>query len=194
MKSIIQKITKTRILFFFLIVLSLNACTQKLSESIKNEKEGINGSFEIIEENLPVNWLVYTPKTIKKSDFDFFTDNTEAINGKNSLKFVVRNCSNVGGHLSPGISQEIEVEPKNTYIIKCWIKNDGSKFRIKSNAVSAFSKDKGEIIESNTSKQDWVLYELTTTIPEKMKRLRLEINVLESGTVWIDDISISKVE
>ncbi len=39
------------------------------SEHIADQAVGLNGSFEIDQNGLPVNWLVYTPNTIKDADF-----------------------------------------------------------------------------------------------------------------------------
>ncbi|TXB67136.1 hypothetical protein FRY74_02820 [Vicingus serpentipes] len=192
MKSILKNlIYPYGITLSLLFGISFNACTQKMSESVNNDKAALNGSFEVVKNNLPVNWLVYTPETVKKGNFDLVID-SDAIDGKQSLKFIIRSCSEKGGWLSPGISQEIKVEPNKTYHIKCWIKNNNSKFRIKVDAIDAFTKDVGPTIESSETTNKWTLHELTYTIPEKMDKLRLEINALQPGTLWIDHITIEK--
>jgi len=63
---------------------------QKTSESVLDESAGMNGGFEIVKAGLPVNWLVYTRKTLPAGDYDLVIDTAEHRAGKQSLKFVVR--------------------------------------------------------------------------------------------------------
>ena len=46
------------------------------------------------------------------------------------------------------------------------------------------------IVQSAQQSPDWNYYEYTYTIPDKMKAIRLEMNVLQKGTLWIDDVKI----
>ena len=52
-----------------LATLLLGGCS-KFSESTRDKTAGMNGSFEVTKSGLPVNWLVYSPKTIPTGDYD----------------------------------------------------------------------------------------------------------------------------
>lgn len=167
-------------------------CLKPMSETITDNNAGINGSFELVKNNLPVNWLVYTSKTIPNSNFDINFDSSTYKDGKQSLQFNVRKCDDAGGRFSPGISQEISVSEGEEYKISCWIKNTGSKFSFKISGVDAFNSIDGPLFESSNIINDWQNIEFNYKIPNKMKRLRLEISVLSPGTFWVDDIKIEK--
>ena len=66
----------------------LSAGCTKMSESVLDESTGMNGGFEVTESGLPVNWLVYTPRTVPTGDFDVVIDTAEYRSGRQSLKFV----------------------------------------------------------------------------------------------------------
>lgn len=168
------------------------SCLKPMSETITDQNAGINGSFELVKNNLPYNWLVYTPTTIPDSDFHINFDSSTYKDGKQSLQFNVRKCSDAGGRFSPGISQEIPVTEGEEYKISCWIKNTGCKFSFKISGVAAFNGIEGPLFESSNTIEDWQNIEFNYKIPNKMKRLRLEISVLSPGTFWIDDVKIEK--
>jgi uncharacterized protein (TIGR03067 family) len=164
---------------------------------------GHNGGFEVTKSGLPVTWFFYTPRTVPKGDFDIVMDTTDFKEGEQSLKFVVRKCEPTGGRLSPGFFNEFHVEnhnppgpfetkPGETYKISFWAKNAGSEFVFKARGVSATKGDPGAIIRSKETFDEWRRFECTYTIPPQMW-LRLELNVVQPGTFWIDDIQIVKV-
>ena len=53
--------------------LVLVACID-MSEYVADSSAGLNGSFETVESGLPVNWIVYTPRTVPDGDFDVSLD------------------------------------------------------------------------------------------------------------------------
>lgn len=170
------------------------SCGKPLSESIINPKAGWNGSFEIVKEGLPVNWLVYTQKTIGKGDFDIKVDNNNFKSGKQSLLFMVRECSNKGGRFSPGIAQEIEVQSNKEYRLSFWVRNHSATFSIQLNGVNAFHQNDGPEIKSSEEIQNWRQYEMKYSVPNDMKRLRFSVSLLSPGEFWIDDIQLLSVE
>lgn len=163
----------------------------KMSESVIDESAGVNGGFEITKDGLPVNWLVYTPATIPSGDYDLVIDTVEYKEGKQSLKFVVRDCAPNGGWHSPGFSKEFEATTGVTYLVGLWVKNEGSGFRAEVGGVSAFEGEYETIVETADSIPEWRHYERTYTMPEEFDRLRLEVNVLSPGTFWVDGITIT---
>src|SRR6476660_9586710 len=86
-----------------------------LSERPVDPAAGVNGSFETTKAGLPVNWIVYTPKTVPTGDFDIVVDTVQFKDGKQSLKFSVRQSSSRGGRLSPGLSQVFKARPGETF-------------------------------------------------------------------------------
>lgn len=164
---------------------------------------GFNGGFEVTKSGLPVSWSFYTQRTVPTGDFDIVMDTTDFKEGEQSLKFVVRKCEPTGGRLSPGFFNEFHIEnhnppgpfetkPGETYKISFWAKNAGSEFVFKARGVSALDGDKGVVIRSKETFNEWRRFECTYTIPPKMW-LRLELNVVQPGTFWMDDIQIVRV-
>jgi hypothetical protein len=175
------------------VVLGLMSCSTQMSESKLNPKLGNNGNFEIVEENLPVNWLVYTKNTVKTGDFNFTFDNTDFQSGKQSLRFDVKNCSAEGGWYSPGIAQEIPVKSGEEFSISFWVKNKGSEFSFNIAGISTFGREGTNSIKSTNNTGEWVQYKTTYKTPEKMNKLRIEFNVLQAGIVWIDDVVVERI-
>jgi hypothetical protein len=164
---------------------------------------GYNGGFEVTKSGLPVSWFFYTPRTVPDGDFDIVMDKSDFKEGEQSLKFAVRKCDSRGGRLSPGFFNEFHVEnhnppgpfetkPGETYRVSFWAKNAGSEFVFKARGVAALAGDPGVVIRSKESIDQWRRFECTYTIPPKMW-LRLELNVVQPGTFWIDDLQIVRV-
>jgi hypothetical protein len=193
METLIPNFFDGRLMLKFIILILLSGCTQ-MSEVTNDKKAGLNGSFEITKSGLPVNWLVYTPKTIPEGDYDLIIDTTEYKEGKQSLKFLVRECSTVGGWYSPGFCNEYSASPGEIFRISFWIKNHESEFIIRIGGISASRGEYDTIVKSKETTDNWKLYEYYYTIPEKMKAIRFEMNILQPGTFWIDDINITKVD
>ena len=176
-----------------ILVTIVMGCFNKMSEEIQNKTAGMNGSFEVTESGLPVNWLIYSPKTVPTCRFELIIDTTEYKDGKQSLKFLVDECSPDGGFRSPGISQEYDAIPGESYKLSCWIKNDGCKFIIKIGGVSAFEGQTDTVIVSKESINTWKKLEYNYKMPSDFKRIRFDLNILQPGSFWIDDIKIELV-
>jgi hypothetical protein len=192
MKTVIKIIRFIILALSIITTVLLDGCTP-FSESITDKSAGMNGSFEHTKNGLPVNWLLYTPKTVGTGDFDIIIDTTEFKDGKQSLKFLVRKCSAVGSWHSPGLDQEYDANPGETYNVSFWVKNIGSEFIVHISGVSAFKGQDGPVERSKDTITTWRLFEYKYTIPPKMERLRFEMNILHPGSFWIDDIRIEKI-
>jgi len=180
------------ILGLFLI---LTAC-QQMSEKETDKSAGLNGGFEISKNDLPVNWLMYGPKTVPNADFEIGLDKNTFKEGKQSLRFDVKNCSSTGGWGSPGFTNEFfetgKFEGEGIYKLSFWIKNNGTKFRVNAGGVSPFEGNMKVLMESDEQIDDWRYLEYKINIPID-RHLRMELNVLKSGTLWIDDVQIVKI-
>jgi hypothetical protein len=176
-------------------VVLINGCDlilNPMSEIVSDNSAGMNGSFEVVKSGLPVNWLFYTPKTVPEADFEIVTDTTEFEDGKQSLKFIVRECIAAGGWHSPGFCNEFPAKSGEKYRISFWIKNSGSSFVIRVGGIGASEGQYKTIVKSDETIDKWQLYEYKYTIPEKMYAIRFELNILKPGIFWIDDLVIEK--
>lgn len=176
------------------IASSLLCGCNKMSESVLDESAGMNGGFEIVKSGLPVNWLVYTPKTIPTGDYDLIIDTAEYRAGKQSLKFVVRQCSPDGGWHSPGFAKEYDAAPGTSYTVGFWVKNDGTEFLAKIGGVTATQGRYETIVRSSETIATWKHYEHEYTMPKGFDRIRFELNILRPGTFWIDEVTISGIK
>ncbi|MFH1121975.1 MAG: hypothetical protein V1775_19310 [Bacteroidota bacterium] len=166
-----------------------------MSEIVTDEQAGTNGGFEYSKSGLPVNWGLYTPKTVPEGDFDILIDTTEFFNGKQSLKFKVRGCVSDGGWYSPGIYQEFTVAPGKTYLVSWWIKNEGCKYRVILMSIEDYVKTNEGRFQSPQSTDtvgSWHKFESRCTLSKNQKRLRFELGIVGPGTLWIDEIRIDQ--
>jgi len=172
----------------------LGGSTQ-MSEEIYDKTVGMNGSFEVTESGLPVNWLIYTPETIPTGDYELIIDTTDYKDGKQSLKFLVRECSPNGGWHSPGFCQEYEAIPGELYRVSFWVKNEGSEFCVVIGGVSTFDGNYETIVQSNQKIDTWKHFEYNYKMPleKKFDTIRFEMNILSPGSFWIDDIKIEGI-
>ena len=172
---------------------AVSACAD-MSELIEDSSAGLNGGFEVVESGLPVNWLVYTPTTIPTGDYDLVIDTEEQHSGDQSLKFVVRECSSDGGWHSPGFSRQFEATPGATYTVAFWARNDGAEFHARIGGVSAKEGEYETIVRSTESLGEWTRFEHVYTLSADYDQLRFELSILQPGTFWIDDVTISGLE
>jgi hypothetical protein len=164
-----------------------------MSELVVDESAGMNGGFEYVRDGLPVNWLLYTPKTVPDGDFEIVMDTIEFAEGKQSLKFIVRKCSSIGGCYSPGFCNQFPADPGGTFRISFWIKNQGSYFYIKIGGINSSAGQYETIVETNEEIDPWRNFEYIYAVPEGMNEIRLEVNILKPGVFLIDDIRINRV-
>jgi hypothetical protein len=164
-----------------------------MSEMIVDNNAGMNLSFEDAKNGLPVNWILYTPKTVPEGDFEILLDTVEFKDGKQSLKFLVHACAPSGGWYSPGFCKEIKAIPGETYKVSFWVRNEGCQFSVTIGGVRSSAPGEYEtIVNSNETTTSWQLYEYQYTIPKTMTALRIETSILKPGSFWIDHISIEK--
>lgn len=187
-------IIKTHYLLIHAFMLILVGCNQ-YSEKQTDTSAGLNGGFEISKNNLPVNWLMYTPNTVPNADFKIVLDKNIYKEGKQSLRFDVNKCSSFGGWKSPGFTNEFfeigKYEGKGRYKLSFWIKNEGTEFKISAGGISAMKGNMITLIQENEQIEDWKLFEYQIDIP-KDRWLKMELNILQPGTFWIDDIKIER--
>ena len=180
----------------FGIIIMASGCTQ-MSEKETDISAGLNGGFEVSRNGLPVNWLMYTSNTVPDSDFKVVLDRDVYKEGEQSLKYEVNRCASTGGWHSPGFTNEFfeagKYEGEGRYKLSLWIRNSGSKFRISAGGVAPYKGEMKTLIENDEQINSWRQLEYEIEVTEK-RHLRMELNILEPGTFWIDDVRIERVK
>lgn len=178
-----------QITFFIYAVLLLGGC-QPMSEMKQNPTAGFNGGFEITESNLPVNWILYTEKTVGSGEFNISTDNKIVKSGSQSLNFDVRSCSDKGGRFSPGCAAELNVSPGRKYTLSFWLKNEGTTFTVSAGAIQPTSGLVKTVLKSSYEISEWKQFEYVIEVPADYNKIRFELSVLSAGKLWIDEVRI----
>lgn len=183
---------KTKFVFplWMLFVLLISACT-KLSETVSSSSSGINGGFEIFESGLPVNWSVYTPEIVKDGEFKILPDQEVFCEGKQSLMFDVKSCSDQGGHYSPGFFGEYHQFGFGQYEISGYILNQNTHYRIAAGPVSTHHGSVITLIDKRDTDLNWMPFSFLVDVPEG-SHLRFEMSVLSAGVCRIDQLKIEK--
>ena len=167
-----------------------------LSEKEVDAAAGLNGSFEVARNGLPVNWLMYTPNTVRDADFQIVMDREVFQDGRQSLKFDVVRCDSRGGSRSPGFTNEFfdvgRFRGPETYRVSFWIRNSGAEYMFVAGPVSAKTGDMRVLRRDDSVVSDWTQYGFTIQVPNE-QWLRMQLNVLSPGTLWIDDVRIEPV-
>ena len=188
-------IFKSNYSLVFGLALILSGCNQ-MSEKETDASAGLNGGFEVSKNGLPVNWLMYTSTTVPNADFKIELDKIIFKEGKQSLRFDVKKCSPKGGWFSPGFTNEFseigKYEGECRYKLSFWVKNDNTKFKVSAGGVSALEGNMETLIKENEQIDEWRHLEFEIDVP-KESHLRMELNILQPGTFWIDDIRIERI-
>jgi hypothetical protein len=174
------------------LILMIGAGCSPYSTQIRGDDDSMNGGFEIVREGLPVNWYFYTPDNVPVGDFDILTDTALYKEGKQSLKFLVRDCSDVGGWHSPGFFEDFSATAYETYMVSFWVINNGCDFKVRIGS-SEYGKGSHEetIIASKENFNDWRYFEYLFKV--RYDRIRFEVNIYRPGSIWFDDIKIEGV-
>lgn len=172
---------------FLIMTLSCNP----YSTQIEGDNNYINGSFEIVKNNLPVNWHFYSQGKVPNSDFEFFSDDKEYKDGNKSLKFIVRKCESIGGWHSPGFFQDFIAVRNETYKVSFWVINNGCEFKI---ALQSSEKGKGgpyeTVLQTKDTFREWKYFEFYFKTSPAIDMIRFEASILSPGIIWFDDIKI----
>ena len=111
-----------------LIATVLDGCAP-MSIRQKNESAGFNGSFEIVESGLPVNWY-FSYLAIKNGDVEISLDTMDVVEGGQSLKFIVHRVDSRPGWRRPGLFQVRPAKAKRSYKVSFWLRNQGCKVSV----------------------------------------------------------------
>ena len=98
----------------------------------------------------------------------------------------------MGGWGSPGFTNQFDADQGSTYDLSFWIKNDGSEFRVRAGGVSAMNGDMKTLLQTREQINDWTQHNYEIPIAKEYDQIRIELNILQPGKFWIDDIKIKK--
>ena len=177
-----------------LIAAVLNGCT-RMSIRQKSESAGFNGSFEIVKSGLPVNWYIYYPP-IKNGNAEVSLDTKDAVEGNQSLKVTVHRADSRGGWTTAGLFQVRPAKAKRSYKVSFWMKNQGCKVSvlIRSTKPKKSPPAKRRAIGGQeTGTNTWRQFEYVYTVPATYDNIRFELNIVQPGTLWIDDVRIEEI-
>ena len=195
MRAITIKVN-TQFFFIILVFIIITGGCNKMSEKVVDKTAGLNGSFEVSKNGLPVNWLMYTANTVPDADFQIILDKEIFKEGKQSLKFDIKRCSPTGGWKSPGFTNEFfevgRYRGEGRYKLSFWVKNAGTEFSITAGEVAAKVGNMTTLIKEHEQIDDWQLLEYEIDV-SKDRWLRMELSILQPGTFWIDDIRIERI-
>jgi hypothetical protein len=182
-----------RWMWIVLLFVSFLIGCSNMSKVVYAESAGLNGSFENFENGLPVNWSMYSTDVVRDGDFSISADQSEFVEGKQSLKFVVKRCSDRGGRLSPGFSREFFEEGSGLFRFSGYVLNSKSHFRLSAGGVDAHHGNMTVLLENNSDDQNWQEFSYEVLVPTG-SHLRIELNVLSPGVLRVDDIRIEKIK
>jgi hypothetical protein len=177
-----------------ILTFALSAC-HNMSEFVQDKQAGFNGSFEFTKFGVPANWYIYSPSTIPAGDYDLLIDTEAKIDGSQSLKFDVRQCSSDGGWHSPGIFKTIPARTGSRFKVSFWLKNNGCEFNVSIGSERPGSNGRHERhkLHSSDSIEAWQQFMYDYTVPEGFENIRFELNILQPGVFWIDDVRIEEI-
>jgi len=194
MKVLFTTVFIRKIVFNMIFTVAMTAC-HNMSEFVHDEKAGFNGGYEMTKFGWPVNWYIYSPSTIPTGDYDLILDREAKMDGNQSLKFDVRQCSANGGWHSPGIFKTIPARTGSRYKVSFWLKNNGCEYRVNigSERPGPDGRYEGGRFLSADSIKSWQQFTHEYTVPEGFDNIRFELNILHPGVLWIDDVRIDEI-
>jgi hypothetical protein len=160
----------------------------------KDESAGLNGGFEIVKEGLPVNWFFISPTALKEKVYELMLDTTSFKEGKQSLKFLVHGADSLNIWNNAGMFSPVDAIPGETYQISFWLKNNGCGFTAKVRSENHPLEHDEIIIQSNDNIIDWQFFEYNYRVPSEYDRLGFYLHIWEPGSLWIEDVSIEKID
>jgi len=191
-----------------LAVLAVSGCVIP-GIGARDRSAGINGDFEVVRDGLPVNWIV-SRYPLKGGDAEAVIDTTEAVSGSRSLKIVVHRYADAD-RWKPFVFLSIEAIEGATYDVSFWLKNRDCRLLMELGNEGKYHMFGGQSAEEQadydahprireflgreeTGHNEWRQFRYRYTVPETDGSLRFELKFLSTGTLWIDDVRIERVE
>ncbi|NOZ46233.1 MAG: hypothetical protein GXO79_05565 [Chlorobi bacterium] len=178
------------------ILVLFSNCTNKFIDNNMDDSKGFNGSFEIINNGYPVNWLIFKP-AIQKGNVNFIIDTIDAKQGKNCILLDAKKVSGSSkAWKKPGMENQFKIKPGVKYKLSLWLKNENSSFYV--SWITA-TKDKKrhlrskKFIETEISFSTWYYFKEIIEPAENEELLLLDIVMDKPGKLWIDDVNFEEL-
>jgi len=163
----------------------------------RDDTAGLNGSFEIVRSDLPVNWYVYRqPLEDGRGELTF--DVEDAPDGTQALKLVAHSVeSRASRAAGPGLFQTIDAETGQAYDVRFWLKSDGAEVGLLIDSETPESRDPRNPIRTliaaeGADRSIWREFTFSYTVPDHYRNIRFELSMRTPGTVWLDDVRIER--
>ena len=158
-----------------------------------------NGSFEEIRaDNSPAGW---TWVLARNTQAEFSFDEAERIQGSHSLKITVKD--NTGQvNLMPEATAMATPQPGATYELSLWIKTrdlNYNRFMVTPAVRFNFRPSRVRptplfnLMDDVGSTSDWNKLTMQITAPDDAREFILDM-IITKGTVWIDDVSLTRID
>jgi hypothetical protein len=178
--------------------------TSGFGKIIRDKTAGDNLGFETVKKGMPVNWYFYTQESINNNilfkpkvsaDFDVAVVSNGAKEGKNHLKYTIRNSGD-GVRNHPGFFNEFIKLPGTTCRVGFWVINSGCKYIISVSAVrpKGGGPCKAAVVSDSTDNAKWKHIVVEEKICATMDRLRVEVQIEQPGIFMIDGITIEDLK
>jgi len=170
----------------------LTSCQRdQLSKS--DPAAGLNGSFETTRDGYPVNWAFF-PNPESNTSFQAVLDSENVVDGKHSLKLIVKQNDKTTGFRS----RRIPVQSGKKYRLAMLVKTDGCSLKVNRivQDISGKKNLRSNIIV-NTEKRPsakWENYEETLSVAEGESYLLLIFLIDGTGTLWCDNVQLEEIK
>jgi len=163
----------------------------------RDDAAGINGSFEVVQSGLPVNWYVYrAPLSDGRGELTFDVENPP--DGTRALKLVAHSVESQASRAAgPGLFQTVDAETGRAYEVRFWLKSDGAEVGLLIDSETPESRDPRNPIQTRITAEGadrgaWREFTYSYTVPDHYRNIRFELHVRTPGTVWLDDVRIER--
>jgi hypothetical protein len=158
-----------------------------------DETAGINGSFEVHTDGVPVNWVLLNAKARQSGEVDYIITTVKyATDGKLSLQ-IKSPAELKRAEQKPSLAQVIAVNPNSTYAIRFKVKGNGLVLSAKVGGLN--DAVDGLMSLETTPKSDLFLsYELLVKTGPEQNKLRLEFSALTTGTAFLDALVVKELK
>jgi len=150
-----------------------------------------NGSFETSEDGYPVNWAFF-PNPESNISFQVTLDSEDVVEGKHSLKLVVKQNGKTPGFRS----RRIPVQSGKKYKLTMSVKADGCIVKIRRIVQDKSGKTNlraNYIFNIREPSTKWQKYEETLVVTEGEAYVLLIFLIDGAGTLWCDNIQLEEM-
>ena len=167
-------------------------CACESGELIRSDgAAGLNGSFEITEDGIPVNWAFF-PNPEADSTFQIALDSEHAVDGIQSLKVTTKPSEMLAGFRS----RRVQVQPGKDYRLSLSFKNEGCSLKVRRIVQDASGKTvlrRDFIIDTSAPLPQWEAFEEILLVSGDEANVLLIFLVDGSGRMWFDDVKVEEI-